>query len=107
MPYDLFWHGDRYCYKIYRDKLRIDSNKQNEEAWLYGYYIFNAVTVAIHNKFRQKGETTAEYPKEPYRIDRVTKEEKAEEKRQYVEKMRKMLEGMKASYDARSKNGTT
>ncbi len=80
---------------------------RNEMAWWQGRYIYEAVSVALHNKFRNKGENQSDYPKEPHRITPLTREETEAEKKQYIDGVRTMLEGLKASYDARSNNGTT
>lgn len=107
MPSEEFWKGNPDRVVAYRKKLQIENQRRNEVAWLQGRYIYEAVSVALHNKFRNKGDNPLEYPTEPHRITPQTKAEKEAERKQYIEGVRNMLEGLKASHDARSNNGTT
>ena len=106
MPSEEFWRGDPARVIAYRKKLQIENQKKNEEAWWQGRYIYEAVSVALHNKFRNKGENSVEYPKEPHRITPKTKAEIEAEKKQYIENVHNALSGWKASFDARSNNAS-
>ena len=107
MSYQEFWQGKPALVADYRAKHRIESRMKNEQAWLQGLYIYRAVSVAIHNKFHGKSDQPLEYPKEAIKLDPPTKMEREAERKKNIEAMRKMLEGMKAAYDARSNNNAS
>ena len=51
MTYDEFWFGDPYRVVAYRKRHKLQVEQRNEELWLAGLYIHNAVSVAINNNF--------------------------------------------------------
>ncbi len=54
--------------------------RKNQDAWLQGAYFLKALDAIVGNAFRQKGQTPAEYPKEPIELNLDI--EKAGEKEQ-------------------------
>lgn len=66
MTYDQYWYGDPLMvWAFYKaDKLRRE--RADEEAWLTGLYFLHALDAVVGNAFREKGQTPAEYPKEPH-----------------------------------------
>lgn len=73
MTYDEFWHGDPWLAKDYRDAYSRKKEERNQELWLQGLYIYNAVSVAIAQQIG--GSKTAKYLEEPLRMTPMTKEE--------------------------------
>ena len=77
MTYDQYWYGDPLMVRAFfkADKLR--QKRVNEEAWLYGAYVYHALAATVGNMGNKKGETPIKYPTEPMEIDRP--KEKQEE----------------------------
>lgn len=100
MTYDEYWYGDCYLTRVYYEKNRIDIKRRNEEMWLQGLYINNAVTVAINTFFGKS--KSVKYLEKPLDILPKTKEEKEQEEKEYLEKVVRFLNGL----DKRSKGGT-
>ena len=87
MSYDEFWYGDPIRAVAYREAHRLRIEQANQQLWLQGLYVYNAVAVAINNAFSK---TKQKYIAEPVQMFPPTEEEKqakAEEtKRTLVEK---------------------
>lgn len=79
MTYEQFWHGDPWMATAYEQAYRLKERKRNEEMWIQGSYVCNAVAVAIHNAFDKHKEY---YLKAPLDIYPKTQAEKQEEIRQ-------------------------
>ncbi len=54
MTYAEYWHGDTLMHKAFREKAKIETERDNYNAWLAGAYIYNAINVAIVNNFGKK-----------------------------------------------------
>lgn len=90
MSYDEYWNGDCMLVKYYRQAERIRQRRMNSQAWLQGRYVYDAIMAVApvlipFNKHPKPGE----YPKEPYPIDRETREA-AEKKRMEMQKAKFM-----------------
>ena len=84
MPRIDFWEGSPALVKDYRRKHDLDIESRNQELWMQGLYIMNAVSVSIANSFAKKGTPPKKYLEEPIRITPLTeaeKKEKAEKER--------------------------
>ena len=82
MSYDDFWYGKPELATAYRKLHRLQAEQTNQQLWLQGLYIHNAVAVAINNAFSKQKH---KYVAEPVRLFPMTedeKETKAEETRQ-------------------------
>lgn len=66
-----FWEGDPRLARSYQGKARIQRDYQNQDAWLNGIYVLNAVNAALSEK--------AAYPEKPFVLneDEVEKQEDA------------------------------
>lgn len=89
MTYEQYWYGDVWLVEdfIKADKER--QKRQNQEAWLQGMYIYDAISCAIANAFKKKGEQPSKYPEQPYQIfqeeedaTELTDQEKEEQEEQ-------------------------
>lgn len=79
MSYEEFWHGKPILASFYYEKHLIDIEQRNQELWLQGLYIYDALVVALNNSFSKKKE---KYISEPIRIVPKTEEEiQAEQER--------------------------
>lgn len=87
VDYNLFWSLNPKRLKPFLEANKLKLKQQNEFMWLQGMYIFDAVSVAIYNNFKDKGKKSMEYLQEPLEIFKPTPEEmeaRAERERQKV-----------------------
>lgn len=97
MSYDDFWHGDIAMAAAYREAKRLADKRKNQELWLQGRYIYDAICAAapLLRFSMTKGQIKAEpYLKEPYPI--TEEEVKAKQERE----ARLKQERMKAQFAA-------
>ena len=67
----------------------IKFEKMNQQAHLQGRYIFDAVSIAISNALRSKGQKAINYMDTPYDFDKLRREQKEEEARRVREEKMK------------------
>ena len=77
MTCDEYWNGDVRLTRYYYEAEKLRQERDNVNAWWAGQYIYDAVSAAIHNNFREKTAQLVQYPTKPYPISE-TKEEKQE-----------------------------
>ena len=69
MPYELFWNGNPYLTKVYREAHELQIQQRNQEMWVQGIYNFRAFRSVIeafaYGMNGGKGTKPSEYPKEP------------------------------------------
>ena len=67
VPYDLFWHLNPTKLESFNDAFELMQKMRDEDNWMKGAYIYNAVYIAVHNvvseAFGKKG--NAEYINKP------------------------------------------
>ena len=82
MTYDQFWNDDCMLVKYYREAEEIRKERKNQELWLQGMYIYDAVIriSPILRAFAKKGTKPQPYPSEPYAINKKTAEDMEERK---------------------------
>ena len=76
MTYEQFWYGDPWRAKYYREAYIVRRKEENTRDWLQGAYFYNAISTALANAFRKKGQKAQNYLEEPFRIFKMTTEEK-------------------------------
>jgi hypothetical protein len=76
-----YWSGDPSLVRYYRKAYRIKQEEINNNAWLQGMYIYDAVSTALHNALRGKNSQAKTYAKQPYNFENKhkTEEEQARE----------------------------
>ena len=77
MSYDQFWYGNCWVANAYLRSYEIRRKQKNEELWLQGVYIYEAlcdVSPVLH-AFAKKGTKPRPYPKEPFSLFKKEKEE--------------------------------
>ena len=84
MSYAEYWEGDPKLAQYYRKAYQIKQEEINNNAWLQGMYIYDAVSTALHNALRGMGKTkppAKDYAKQPYEFNKrnKTEQEKAKE----------------------------
>jgi len=92
MSYDEFWNQDVLMAKAYRKANELRDKKRNQELWLQGMYIYEALcNVSPLFRFNmKKGQIKPEpYPKEPYPITAIEVKEREERDRRIKEEQLK------------------
>lgn len=82
MSYDEFWNEDPQLYFSYRfsymQRMELEREKQNQYAWLQGFYNTKAFNVVLYNAFKEKNEQPIMYFEKPIDFNELalTDEEK-------------------------------
>ena len=81
MSYDEYWYGDAYRAKFYREAYDIQIKHKDEEFWIQGMYIYDALCKVspILHAFSKSGTKPLPYPNKPYMStlkDTISEEEK-------------------------------
>ena len=84
MSYAEYWEGDSELAQYYRKAYRIKQEEFNNNAWLQGLYVYDAISTALHNALRGMGKQKPppkDYAKQPYDLFKKhkTEQEKAKE----------------------------
>ena len=81
MTADQYWDGDPALPKYYRKAYELQRKRRNEELWLQGMYIYEALcdVSPLLQAFAKKGTKAHPYPDHPYSL---TKEDREEEQKQ-------------------------
>ena len=95
MTYEQFWEGDPHLAKYYRqaDEMRIE--RKNQELWLQGLYVYEALcdVAPILQAMAKKGTKARPYPEQPYSITEKQRKREIEEKERAVAmKGKRMME---------------
>lgn len=77
MTEEQYWDKDSMLTKYYRDAEKLRREKKNQEMWLQGMYIYDAISrlSPILRPFAKKGTKAQPYPEEPYPIDQKAQED--------------------------------
>lgn len=103
MSYDQFWHGDPMLAKAYRRAHDYQNEQRNQEMWMQGMYIYDAVAVAISNAFGGKSAKKQKYFAKPIDLglhEKTEQEKKRDEERE-LNKWITNLNAMKINWDAK------
>ena len=89
MSYDEFWHGDAYRAKFYREAYNIQIKHRDEEFWIQGMYIYDALCKVspILHAFSKSGTKPLPYPDKPY-MSTIKEQMSEEEKQKRIENER-------------------
>lgn len=79
MTYEEYWYGDPLMVRAFYKADKLRRERTDEEAWLYGLYVLNALNATVGNMFRKSGQP-AEYPKEPFLIQKQREERERSER---------------------------
>lgn len=68
MSYDEFWYDEAYRAMFYRNYHKLKVKQKNEEMWIQGMYIYEALcdVAPILHAFSKKGTKPLPYPDKPY-----------------------------------------
>lgn len=101
MLYGMTWHDfwfesiDRF--HDYWQRYQFDIERRNQELWLQGLYIQEAIAAVMDSKHRVK------YPEKPHRITELTEAEREAENKRKIDNLREQLMEIKRRSDARNK----
>ena len=109
MTPEQYWDGDCTLTKYYRkaEELRID--KRNQELWLQGMYIYEALcdVSPILHAYAKKGTKPTPYSTEPYPLNnKQTKRDEEEKQRKLAEKGKRFMEAMAISINKKFEGKT-
>lgn len=95
MTYDQFWNDDPTLVMYYRqaDEMRIE--RKNQELWLQGLYIYEALcdVAPIMHAMAKKGTKARPYAEQPYPItEKQRRREQEEKERRIAEKGKRMMD---------------
>ena len=88
MSYAEYWEGDPKLTQYYRKAYQIKQEEINNNAWLQGMYIYDAVSTALHNALRGMGKSkppAKDYAKQPYEFRNKVKTEAEKAKEVEIE----------------------
>ena len=88
MSYAEYWEGDPKLAQYYRKAYQIKQEEINNNAWLQGMYIYDAVSTALHNALRGMGKNpppAKDYAKQPYEFKNKVKTEAEKAKEIQIE----------------------
>jgi hypothetical protein len=109
MTYEQYWEGDCTLTKYYRKADEIRKARRNEELWLQGMYIYEAlcdVSPVLH-AFAKKGTKPQPYSAKPYAITETQHKRDEEEKaRKISEKGKRFMEALMKSNNKRFEGKT-
>lgn len=104
MTSEQYWDGDPTLPKYYREADELRRKRRNEDMWLQGMYIYEALcdVSPVLNAFAKKGTKPSPYPSYPYS---VTAKDRAEEKKlkekRAGEKAKRYMESIMAKTNKR------
>lgn len=89
MSYEDYWYGAPYQAKFYREAYDIQIKRKDEEFWMQGMYIYDAIcrVAPILHAFSKAGTKPLPYPDKPYTYN-VIDEESDEDKEQRIKNER-------------------
>ena len=93
-----YWDDDPWLVVAYREADKLKTERMNHEAWLHGFYVFNAVSISLSNAFRKQGSPAEKYP-EPARITPLTKLEEEDKELKEWERVKSSLNALKSRFN--------
>ena len=109
MTPEQYWEGDCTLVKYYRKAEALRNEKRNQELWLQGMYIYEAlcdVSPVLH-AFAKKGTKPVPYSLKPYALTKEQSQKDADEKeRKLAEKGKRFMEAMAASINKKFEGKT-
>lgn len=93
--------------RVYDKAYQLKREMQDEMLYLSGIYTYEAVSVALANGFRKHGSKAIEYRKEPIlqQIKPPTEEMMRKKRKEFVAKMKTLMENFNATHQESKENG--
>ena len=105
MTYEQFWDESPYLAVVYKKAHKLKRELDNEQAWLQGLYVCDAIAVCLSNAFKKRGGKTIQYLEQPIDIFPLSKKEKKRREQQEYAKMQAALEAMARKQRAEKQKG--
>lgn len=80
MTYDEYWYGDPLMVRAYYKAEQMRRKIADENAWLQGLYVREALLATVGNMFKEKSAQPYEYPKLPQLLQKEQDERAEREK---------------------------
>ena len=109
MTPEQYWEGDCMLAKYYRKAEELRNEKRNQELWLQGMYIYEALCEVspIFHAFAKKGTKPTPYVEKPYPLTaKQIKRDEEEKQRKLAEKGKRFMEAMAASLNKKFEGKT-
>lgn len=108
MSYEQFWYNEAELYWAYQTafirKQKLNQENENNFAWLYGLYVYNAFSTVEYNINREKGQPYESYLEKPIDFNKSKEEIIQTEQSKFENKMKAFIESKKIALD--KKKGT-
>ena len=89
-----YWEESPYLAVAFRNAFRLKRQIDNEQAWLNGMYVYDAIAVCMANAFSKQGSKKQTYIEKPIDIFPLTEREKKRREEEENAKMQKAMEVM-------------
>lgn len=96
MTYEQFWYERAEMALMYRKAYELKNRQRNQELWIQGLYIVDALTTTVCNMFAKKSTEKFTYPTEPYALSEAEIQERKEQQ------AKAKMECMKSSFMAKA-----
>ena len=109
MTYAQYWDDDPSLPKYYRKADELRNERKNQELWLQGMYIYEALcdVAPVLRAFAAKGTKPTPYATKPYAIsDKQAKQNEEEKQRKLVEKGKRFMEAMATNINKKFEGNT-
>ena len=109
MTPEQYWDGDCTLTIYYRKAEELRNEKRNQELWLQGMYVYEAIcdVSPILHAFAKKGTKPTPYSSKPYPLtEKQTKRDEEEKQRKLAEKGKRFMEAMAASINKKFEGKT-
>ena len=109
MTPEQYWDSDCTLVKYYRKAEELRNDKRNQELWLQGMYVYEAIcdVAPILHAFAKKGTKPTPYSAKPYPLnDKQSKKDEEEKQRKLAEKGKRFMEAMAASINKKFEGKT-
>jgi hypothetical protein len=109
MTPEQYWDSDCTLVKYYRKAEELRNDKRNQELWLQGMYVYEAIcdVAPILHAFAKKGTKPTPYSTKPYPLnDKQSKKDEEEKQRKLTEKGKRFMEAMATNINKKFKGNT-
>ena len=110
MTYKQFWEDDPMLAKYYRKADELRTDRKNQELWLQGLYVYEAICdiAPILQMGAKRGTKAQPYPDRPYAITEKQRKREAEEReKQNALKAKRFMEALMLSHNSKFKKDTS
>lgn len=109
MTPEQYWDDDCMLAKYYRKAEELRNDRRNQELWLQGMYVYEAIcdVAPILHAFAKKGTKPTPYSDKPYPLNaKQSIQEEEEKQRRLTEKGKRFMEAMATSINKKFEGKT-